>query len=139
MPFVLDASIAAAWFLPDEQHDATDRLMADLRTASAFVPSLFWFETRNLFLMAERRGRLRVGEALLLMTQLRGFPLEDMGSVGDGAVLDLAARHMLSAYDASYLALAVAQQMPLATGDRKLAKAARGERVAILGPLEHAH
>ena len=137
MSFVLDASIAAAWFLPDEQHDAADRLMADLRSASAFVPSLFWFETRNLFLVAERRGRLRTGEARLLMSQLRGFPLEDMGSVGDGTVLDLAVRHMLSAYDASYLALAAGQAVALATADRRLAAAARSEGVAVLGPLAH--
>lgn len=135
MPFVLDASIAAAWFLPDEQHEAADRLMAELRHTNALVPSLFWFETRNLFLMAERRGRLRAGEALLSMTQLRGFPLDDMGSVGDAAVIDLASCHMLSAYDASYLALAKAEAVPLATGDRKLAEAARREGVPLLDPL----
>jgi predicted nucleic acid-binding protein len=137
MSFVLDASIAAAWFLPEEQNDAADQLMADLRSASAFVPSLFWFETRNLFLMAERRGRLQPGEARLLMSQLRGFPLEDMGSVGDGSVLDLAARHMLSAYDASYLALAAGQAVALATADRRLAAVARSEGIAVRGPLAH--
>ncbi|MBZ7927065.1 type II toxin-antitoxin system VapC family toxin [Ensifer adhaerens] len=57
MAFVLDASIAAAWFLPDEQHDAADRLMAELRATVGLVPASFWFETRNLFLVAERRGR----------------------------------------------------------------------------------
>lgn len=139
MAFILDASIAAAWFLPDEQHDAADRLMADLRATIGVVPALFWFETRNLFLVAERRGRLRPGEALLLMTQLRGLSLEDRGSGSDGLVLDLAARHMLTAYDASYVALAKAQDMPLATADRKMAAAARGEGLKILGPLEHEH
>lgn len=137
MSFVLDASIAVAWFLPDDQHDATDRLMTDLRSAIAFVPSLFWFEARNLLLAAERRGRLRTGEARLLMFQLRGFPLEDMGSTGDGSVLDLADRHMLGTYDASYLALAARQAVPLATADRGLAAAARTEGLAVLGPLSH--
>lgn len=139
MSFVLDASIAAAWFLPDEQHDAADRLMAELRSAVGLVPGLFWFETRNLFLVAERRGRLRAGEPLLLMTQLRGLSLEDAGSGGDGLVLDLAARHMLTAYDASYVALAKTRGLALATGDRKMAVAARSEGIVILGPLEHEH
>jgi predicted nucleic acid-binding protein len=139
MSFVLDASIAAAWFLPDEQHHAADRLMADLRTSIAFVPTLFWFETRNLFFVSERRKRLKPGEALLLMAQLRSFPLEDFGSGGDGAVLSLCERHGLSGYDAAYLALAIAEKVPLATGDRKLAAAARSEGVAILGPLENEH
>jgi predicted nucleic acid-binding protein len=139
MSFVVDASVAAAWFLPDEQHDAADRLMGELRSTVGLVPALFWFETRNLFLVAERRGRLRPGEALLLMTQLRGLSLEDTGSGGDALVLDLAARHALSGYDASYIALARLQDLPLATGDRKMAAAARSEGILILGPLEHEH
>ncbi|MBX5241620.1 type II toxin-antitoxin system VapC family toxin [Rhizobium sp. NLR22b] len=136
MTFVLDASIAAAWFLPDEQHDAADRLMFDLNTTVGLVPTLFWFETRNLFLMAERRGRLRSGEAVLLMTQLRGLSLEDAGSGGDGLILHLANRYALTAYDASYVALAKADGLPLATADRKMADAARNEGITILGPLE---
>jgi predicted nucleic acid-binding protein len=136
MPFVLDASIAAAWFLPDEQHDAADRLMSELRSNPAVVPSLFWFETRNLFLMAERRSRLRGGEALLIMTQLRRLPLEDGGTGSDVSVLELATRHGLSAYDASYIALAKSLALPLATADRKMAAAARSEAITLLGPLE---
>lgn len=139
MSFILDASIAAAWFLPDEQHDAADRLMADLRSTVGLVPGLFWFETRNLFLVAERRGRLRPGEALLLMTQLRGLSLEDAGSGGDGLVLELAGRYMLTGYDASYVALAKALGQPLATADRKMATAARSEGITIVGPIEHEH
>ncbi|MEI1251306.1 type II toxin-antitoxin system VapC family toxin [Rhizobium aouanii] len=136
MPFVLDASIAAAWFLPDEQHDATDQLMSDLDSTIGFVPTLFWFEIRNLFLMAGSRGRLRPGEALLLMTQLRGLPLEDAGSGGDSLILDLAGRYGLTGYDASYLALAKTQELPLATADRKMAEAARRESIVILGPFK---
>lgn len=136
MSFVLDASIAAAWFLPDEQHDAADRLMSDLSTTFGLVPTLFWFETRNLFLMAERRGRLRPGEALLLMTQLRGLSLEDAGSGGDSLILDLASQYGLTGYDASYVALAKTQDLPLATADRKMADAASSEGITILGPLQ---
>ena len=83
MAFVLDASIAAAWFLPDEQNDAVDRLMADLRSTPGLVPWLFWFETRSLFLTAERRGRMQAGEAALSMTQLRNLSLQDEGSGND--------------------------------------------------------
>jgi predicted nucleic acid-binding protein len=132
---VVDASIAGAWFLPDEHNDATDRLMVGLRSAPGLVPSLFWFETRNLFLMAERRGRLKAGDAALSMMQLRGLPLQDQGTGGDHVVLALAARHDLSGYDASYLALSVQLALPLATTDRELANAARAENVAIMGPL----
>jgi predicted nucleic acid-binding protein len=136
MTIVVDASIAAAWFLPDEQNDEADRLMAGLRAAPGRVPSLFWFEIRNLFLMAERRGRLKTGEAALSMTQLRSLPLQDEGTGSDHLVLALAARHALSGYDASYLALSVQQALPLATTDKRLATAARLEGIEVRGPLE---
>jgi predicted nucleic acid-binding protein len=132
---VVDASVAGAWFLPDEHNDATDRLMVGLRSKPGFVPSLFWFETRNLFLMAERRGRLKAGDAALSMTQLRSLPLQDQGTAGDHVVLALATRHALSGYDASYLALSVQLALPLATTDRKLADAGRAENIIIIGPL----
>jgi predicted nucleic acid-binding protein len=135
MSFVVDASIAAAWFLPDEQSEAGDRLMTALGTSPARAPSLFWFETRNLFLTAERRQRLRAAEAAVCMAQLRRLPIDDRGSGNDQFVLALAARHALSAYDASYLALAIEGAAPLATTDKKLAVAAIAERVEIVGPL----
>ncbi|MBV9566919.1 MAG: type II toxin-antitoxin system VapC family toxin [Hyphomicrobiales bacterium] len=134
MVFVLDASIAAAWMLPDEQDDGADRVMQALHTTSCLVPSLFWFEIRNLFLTAERRGRLRAGEALLSMSQLRALAIQD-GSSGDHLVLELAKRRNLSGYDASYLALAVDRKVPLATCDKRLADASRREKVDLLGPL----
>jgi predicted nucleic acid-binding protein len=44
-------------------------------------------------------------------------------------------RHALSAYDATHLALALSDQLPLATVDRALAEAALREAVPLLGPL----
>jgi predicted nucleic acid-binding protein len=58
-----------------------------------------------------------------------------LGPGDDHAVLTLARVHQLSAYDAAYLALAVAESAALATLDRKLAAAARRENIAVLGPL----
>ena len=136
MAIVVDASIAAAWFLPDEQNDAADQVLADLRSVPGRVPSLFWFEIRNLFLMAERRGRLGAGEAALSMTQMRGLPLQDEGAGSDPLVLTLAARHALSIYEAGYLALAVRLALPLATTDKRLAAAARLEGIGVRGPFE---
>ncbi|MFZ3181689.1 MAG: type II toxin-antitoxin system VapC family toxin [Methylocystis silviterrae] len=133
MVLVIDASLAAAWFLPDEQNDPADEVMARLAKTPGRAPSLFWFETRNLFIMAERRGRLKPGEAALSMAQLRLFPIVDEGTGNDRQVIALAERHGLSGYDASYLALAVAKKLSLATLDKKLAAAARAEKLAVLG------
>ena len=78
MAFVVDASMAAAWFLPDERNDAADRLMANLAVDPGHVPSLFWFETRNLFLIAERRGRL-ARRSRFVDGAVRLFPLSRRG------------------------------------------------------------
>jgi predicted nucleic acid-binding protein len=132
---VVDASIAAAWVLPDEQNEAADAVMTRLAGITARVPTLFWHELRNILLMAERRGRLPVGGAEANVLRLRRLPIEEAGAGGDATVLALATRHRLTAYDAAYLALAVNDGLPLATTDRALAEACRREAVPLLGPL----
>jgi predicted nucleic acid-binding protein len=138
MAFVVDASIAAAWILPDEHSPAAEALMPRSPATPAHVPSLFWHEMRSVALMAERRGRIAEGQAIGALARLRRLPLEDAEDERDEAVLALAVKHALSAYDAAYLALAIAEALPLATLDRKLATAARLEGVAVRGPLESA-
>ena len=138
MSAVVDASIAAAWLLPEEDSDAAEAVIMAL-SGRPPVPSLFWHEARNILVTAERRGRIVAGEPAAAMGRLRRLPLEDAGAGSDGAVLALAIAHGLSAYDAPYLALAQARGLPLATLDRKLAQAARREGVTLLGPLRDAH
>lgn len=134
--FVIDASMAAAWLLPEEFSDAAEEVMATIN-APCPVPSLFFFEIRNILAMSERRGRIAAGGALVNMERVRRLPLDDAGIGADSYVLLLSANHCLSAYDAAYLALALNRSLPLATLDRKLAAAARKEGVAVRGPFAH--
>jgi predicted nucleic acid-binding protein len=131
---VVDASIAAAWLLPEEDSDAAEAVIAALYGRPP-VPSLFWHEARNILIMAERRGRIVAGEAAAAMRRLRRLPLEVASAGSDDGVLALAMAHGLTAYDAAYLALARERDLPLATLDQKLAGAAHREGVALLGPL----
>ncbi|MBV8184471.1 MAG: type II toxin-antitoxin system VapC family toxin [Hyphomicrobiales bacterium] len=132
---VVHSSMAAAWFLPDEQNEMADSLMAHLGITPGRVPPLFWFETRSLFSMAERRGRLKSGDAAFSMAQLRNLSLEDAGSGDDHLILHLATKHRLTGYDASYVALAIREGRALATLDKRLAHAARLEKADLIGPL----
>lgn len=136
MSFVIDASLVAAWLLPEEFSDAAEIVIASISEPCP-APSLFWFEIRNILVMSERRGRIASGGALLGMERVRRLPLDDTGIGGDGSILLLAANLTLSAYDAAYLALAINRNVPLATLDRKLAAAARKEGVIVLGPYAH--
>ena len=58
MTFVTDASVAAAWVLPDEAAAIADLALERLGEETAKVPNVFWDELRNLLLSAERRGRI---------------------------------------------------------------------------------
>ncbi|WEJ12960.1 type II toxin-antitoxin system VapC family toxin [Sinorhizobium prairiense] len=79
-----------------------------------------------------------MGEALLLLMPPRGLSLERRVIDEDGMALELAARCTLTGYDASYVALAKKEGLPLATGDQRMATT-RGEGISIAGPLEREH
>jgi predicted nucleic acid-binding protein len=135
MPLVVDASFAAAWFLPDAASAETDAVARRLAAERALVPSLFWHEMRDLLLMAHRRGRLSEETLFLQLSKLERFPLVDGGPIDSAEIARLAIRHRLSAYDAAYLALALRERAPLATLDKLLATAAKAEGASLLGPL----
>lgn len=86
--------------LVDEKNDSCDALLDQLRLVPVFIPSLFWFEIRNLLLMAERRGRISPGGTNDAMAELRILGLQEATSDDDEFILKLARRHSLSAYDA---------------------------------------
>jgi predicted nucleic acid-binding protein len=131
---VIDASVAAAWVLPDEDNAAADAILHRLAVEGGIVPSLIWHELRNILLMAARRGRLSEAEVVPSLLRLRRLPLEavNMAAGGDAGIVALAARHRLIAYDAAYVALALNRSLPLATADRALQRAADAEGVELV-------
>ena len=52
MVFVVDASLAATWFLPDEADPATTALGEEAARETPLVPSLFLHEMRSLLITA---------------------------------------------------------------------------------------
>jgi predicted nucleic acid-binding protein len=129
---VIDPSLAAAWVLPDESNAVAESVLEGVVREGARVPALFWYELRNLLLMAERRKRLPPNEAEIAFARVRGLPIEER-TVEDGPVFGLARRHRLTAYDAAYLALALAERLGIATNDARLAEAARREGITVSG------
>ena len=103
MAFVPDASVAAAWLLPDEEAALADLALDRLAEETVMVPSLFWHELRNLLLSAERRGRIDERHADASMARIRRLPIQSPGELDDHRVMALARGHRLTAYDASYL------------------------------------
>lgn len=136
MDFVLDTSIAAAWVLEDEQNDLADQVIDSLVTMTATAPHLWSLELANILLVCERRGRIDEAKRQLMGEAVRDLGVLEQPQPQDvifGSVMDLATRHGLSSYDASYLELAVRLGLPLATLDEPLKKAALAEGVPVFG------
>ena len=121
MPFVLDASVAMAWVVPSQATEYARRVRRRARREAFHVPAIFPAEVANALLMLERR-RIMSAEASMAAADV----LERLDPVVHGAaggitdLRQLAARFGLSAYDATYLALALELRLPLACGDGAL-------------------
>ncbi len=135
MTIVVDASVAAAWLLPDEFSEASDRILRLLQAKDGLVPSIFRHEVRNILLIAERRKRVMPAKVDELLGRLAALPVREGGHSDDHDIIALARAGGLTAYDAAYVALALSSGVPLATLDRAMATAARARGIAILGPL----
>jgi predicted nucleic acid-binding protein len=132
MSFVLDASVTASWYLPDEQHVAALAVRQKFASERAYVPQHWWFEIRNTLLMAERRGRTTGELTRAALANLARLPVIETLRPDDHAVFALARRHALTFYDATYLELARRERVALATLDDRLADAAGREGVQVL-------
>lgn len=126
-----------AWCFADEADDLTAYALERCKSDLALVPGLWLLEVVNVLLVAERRGRIETAGSMRFLELLRGLPIDverDSQFEEGGALLDVARRHGLSAYDATYLAVAVRRGLPLATKDVRLTRAAQEEGVELIRP-----
>ena len=135
--FVLDASVTIRWALQDGS--TADRIYADLvleslEMAYIWVPALWYTETIHVLRCAEDDGKLGESALTEFVYRLGQLPIEADAAAPSGIQLAVAAisrEFKLSGYDAQYLELARRHQLPLATLDKDLRKAAKKAGVAI--------
>ncbi len=132
MAFVLDASIAAAWALADEASTVAELAAERLRTQFGLVPSLWWYEIRNLLVVNERRERITADDSAVFLEIVKAYPIQVDSILDERLNLQLARRYALSFYDAAYLTVAIRNRVPLATLDRELQVAAGAAGVSVL-------
>ena len=132
MDFVLDASIAACWALRDEDHPKATVALKELQHSSCFVPDIWWFEIRNILLTGERRGRIAPEESAASLRRISKLRILQESDRNGTEILRLARKHRLTFYDASYLELAFNMNLPIATLDSDLLRAAKAESVTLL-------
>jgi predicted nucleic acid-binding protein len=121
---VIDCSVSATWVLPGELSARAERLLAQVLDGEIrlFVPTLWHYEILNLLRSAVLRKRITEPEAKKALHLLSEIPMEvvDPALQGRPAILEAALRHRLSAYDATYLALADSRGIGLVTADSDL-------------------
>ena len=135
---VLDASVALSWFFEDEITSYASSVAGFIQEDRAIAPIIWPLEMANAMATAVRRGRFPESRVLLMMDALRRLPIDiDQGmppvSLAQVA-LPLAVSHRISAYDASYLELAIRHGLPLSTQDRRLRDAAVAAGVQVFQP-----
>lgn len=122
--FVVDASVSAAWFLPDEATPSTEAALQATALQDVWVPALWLLEMGNLLLRAQRRKRISAEKRRELAAAAGALRIKvDRQPVSISELDELAAAHGLSAYDAAYLELALRRGLPLATQDDALSAA----------------
>jgi predicted nucleic acid-binding protein len=132
MPFVLDASVVACWAFQDEDHPRADLALARISTDEALVPTLWWFEVRNILVVNERRKRITEADTANFLKQISQLVIKTDRLPDESAVLRLSRTRRLTVYDASYLELAQREGVPLATLAVHLTRAARAEKVVVI-------
>jgi predicted nucleic acid-binding protein len=125
-PWVIDASVAVKWYVPEVHWQGAWRLLERQRAGQVHfhVPGLFLAETGNILWKKRRTGELDRPEIRRIAGALAAVPktVHPTGVLLPAA-LELADDLDRSVYDCLYLALAGALGCPLATADQKLYRA----------------
>lgn len=140
---ILDASVAAKWFLLDEdlvpEAKAVRTSMLQQRVGM-IAPPILWTELAHAVIRAVRRDRLQHDEARALADEM-----EDVRALVQAVEVDLhdtirtALLVGVGAYDAQYLALGARTASTVITADRSMWERGRasGYEVTWLGDMSH--
>lgn len=136
MAIVLDSSMALSWLFADEGDEGSDAVLDRLAEEEAIVPSLWPLEVANALLVGERQGRVARSDSVGFIELLDALPITSDLQTFERPfrdILPLSREEGLSLYDGAYLELALRLQVPLATKDVRLAKAADRLGLTVLG------
>ncbi len=139
MILILDASMALAWLL--ERKDQGEAALAGealdmVRAAGAMVPALWFSEVANALLLAERQRVISAQDSSSYLAELSLWEIVQDSvppALSQAQAIQLGRIYKLTAYDATYLELAMRRSATLATFDHKLAAAARAAGVRVFG------
>jgi predicted nucleic acid-binding protein len=136
--YVVDASVAVKWFLPEEDAEKADALAS--KGDVLLAPGIVLSEVANALWKNCHLGKVDVAIAAAM---LRDSPRYFSELIDPGELLDrafaIATAHGHPVYDCLYLALAEQRSIPVVTADRrfhtKFSQTEFGGRVVALSTL----
>ena len=122
--FVVDASVAGDWLFSANISRSVAELEAKAFSMELVAPRLLTYEISNLITQLMREQSVSDFKTAVETFDNWGVVYDD-GAAAMQEIIELAHQHGLTAYDAAYLEVAFRRKLPLATTDKRLAKAAR--------------
>ena len=139
MSFVLDNSVTMRWFFGNgkpQEITYAGKILDAMKSTNAVVPVTWGLEVANVIAKAEAKAWVTEARSGAFLEMLEGVDIDVDAATSAHALSDtlqLARRYKLSAYDASYLELALRLGLPIATLDEDLQKAAKKAGVKRFG------
>ena len=139
MSFVLDNSVTMRWFFGNgkpQEITYASKILDAMKSTNAVVPVTWGLEVANVIAKAEAKAWVTEARSGAFLEMLEGVDIDVDAATSAHALSDtlqLARRYKLSAYDASYLELALRLGLPIATLDEDLQKAAKKAGVKRFG------
>ncbi|MBM4042189.1 MAG: type II toxin-antitoxin system VapC family toxin [Planctomycetes bacterium] len=119
--YVVDACVAAKWFLEEEFTDAARRVLRQGNRLHA--PSFLLLEVDSLLCRRVRRKELSAADATEARARLRQLPIAFHGAARlQDQAFEMALRARCSPYDCLYIVLAAILGGHVVTADRKLVR-----------------
>ena len=127
--FIVDASVAIKWFVPEIHSTEASRLLSAGRELLA--PDLLPAEFGNILWKKTRRGEIQAPKAVEIIRALTEVPIyfTPASELLESAYL-LATKFERTVYDSLYLALALAEECPMVTADGRLVRSLAGTSLA---------
>jgi predicted nucleic acid-binding protein len=133
--FVLDASVTLAWCFEDERNAYSDAILQHMAYSKAYVPAIWGLEVSNVLYIAEKSKRISPIISANFLAALQSFNIivEPQNRIIDlERLMAISRATSLTAYDSSYIELALKEGIALATTDNAMIDAAKTLNIKVL-------
>ena len=133
MIYVLDASFALSWALSEPHSNKAIDYIKEISKSKLLVPNFWIAEISNGLYRSIRESRISQLESRLFIYTFKKFKIfvSEMPSIF--TLLNFSLTNKISAFDASYILLAIDNGATLLTNDLQMKRIAENHNVKVIG------